>query len=130
MNEETYRVWWALHLRVARGESLTEAEAAAYQTGVQPLHQEELLTDNVAALRQLRSAVAALEAERQQLRARRHQVEAEIAMLEKLIGSTNCSVDQPSRLTLWPIRSTTRYDKSITTVAGIVMSPKSTLAAN
>ena len=34
MDEPAYRTWWALHLRVARGESLNAEERAAYEAGL------------------------------------------------------------------------------------------------
>ena len=34
MPEFDYETWWALHLRIARGESLLEQETAAYESGL------------------------------------------------------------------------------------------------
>jgi hypothetical protein len=34
MDEPSYRAWWPLHLRVARGESLEGEERAAYEAGL------------------------------------------------------------------------------------------------
>src|SRR5262249_4900648 len=60
MNETVSPEWWNLHLRVARGEALTAAERAAYESGLSKLHQSETLPGDLEALRTARAAVASL----------------------------------------------------------------------
>ena len=33
MDEQTYKAWWALHIRVVRSETLNVQEQAAYEAG-------------------------------------------------------------------------------------------------
>lgn len=86
MDETTYQQWWSLHLRVARGESLTAEEQAVYQEGLRCLHQEESVNGDIATLRQVRATVAALEAKHAHLHARRDKLEAEITVLEAALS--------------------------------------------
>lgn len=86
-DETTYQTWWALHLRAARGERFNAAEQAVYEAGLQQLHHEEILTEDVATLRQAREVVAALEAEQAQWRVQHAQLEAEIATLEAALSA-------------------------------------------
>ena len=85
MEEATYRTWWALHLRAARGESLTGEEREQHEAGLRQLHQGEVLRE-ADALRQERAAVKALEEENARLSARREHLEAEIAALEAALS--------------------------------------------
>jgi hypothetical protein len=87
MDEPTYQAWWALHLRVARGETLDAEARADYEAGLKQLHQEESLEDGAASLRQARASVQAVEAEHTRLRARREQLDAEIAALEAMLDA-------------------------------------------
>jgi len=86
MVETTYKTWWILHLRMARGENLNTEEQAAYEAGLRQLNQEEILNVDVATLRKGRAEVAALEAQNAQLQTRRNTLEAEIAALETALG--------------------------------------------
>ena len=86
MVETTYKTWWILHLRMARGKNLNTEEQAAYEAGLRQLHQEEILNVDVATLRQARADVAILEAENAQLQARRNKLEMEIAALEAALN--------------------------------------------
>ena len=86
MDEATYHIWWALHLRAARGEGLNLEEQVAYEAGLRQMHQEEIYDQDVATLRQARAAVAALETEQAQWRTRREQLEAEIVTLEAALN--------------------------------------------
>jgi len=87
MDEPSYRAWWPLHLRVARGESLEGEERAAYEAGLAQLHQSENLAAGPALLSQARGAVQVLEAEYARLHAQREQLEAEIAALETVLDA-------------------------------------------
>jgi hypothetical protein len=87
MDEPAYRDWWALHLRVARGESLEATERADYEAGLKQLQQEETLEAGVTSLRQAQAAVRTLEAEHTRLRVQREQIDAEIAALEALLDA-------------------------------------------
>lgn len=82
MDENTYKTWWPLHLRVARGEKLTAEERATYNAGLKQLHQEEVIPGDLTALRQAKVQVAALEAGNARLQAQRQALDAEIAALE------------------------------------------------
>ena len=82
MDQATYQGWWALHLRVARGEALNADDQALYEVGRTELEQQEDLRDPSASVREAQAAVAALQAERATLSARREQLDAEIASLE------------------------------------------------
>jgi uncharacterized protein involved in exopolysaccharide biosynthesis len=87
MDEPSYRAWWALHLRVVRGESLDAEERAAYEAGLAQLHQSESLAAGAASLRQARANVQTVEAEYARLHAQREQLEAEIAALETVLDA-------------------------------------------
>ena len=82
MDQSSAQRWWALHLRIARGEALGAEDQRFYQTGLGQLEQEELLQGTRRTVRELRACVTALEAEHAALEARRREVEAEIATLE------------------------------------------------
>jgi hypothetical protein len=87
MDEATYKTWWNLHLRVARGESLNPEETAAYERGLQALDREEMLDGNLTALRLAREAVKQAEAGQTELRARRATLASEIATLEASLST-------------------------------------------
>ncbi len=42
MEEKEYQIWWPLHLRVAKGEVLSEDERRIYETNLAALESEEL----------------------------------------------------------------------------------------
>ena len=81
MDQTTYRQWWQLHLRVARGDSLSPDEQSSYYAGHRELEREERLLETEQA-RQTREHLAALEAEHADLERRRQQLDAEIRRLE------------------------------------------------
>ena len=85
----TYQQWWQLHLRVARGDSLSPDEQASYHAGRRGLEREERLPETEQA-RQAREHLAALEAEHADLERRRQQLDAEIGRLE-------AQLDDPTR---------------------------------
>jgi hypothetical protein len=82
MDEQAYKAWWPLHLRVAKGETLTAEEQVVYETGRQQLYEEEKLDGSIDALQKARRQMLELKAEYEQMRQRYEQMEAEIAALE------------------------------------------------
>jgi hypothetical protein len=87
MDEPAYRAWWALHLRVARGESLDAADRAAYEAGLKQLHREERLEHGAESLRRARATVQTLEAEHTRLHGQRERLDAEIAAMEAMLDA-------------------------------------------
>lgn len=87
MDESSYRAWWGLHLRAARGESLEGGERAVYEAGLAQLHQSESLAGGAASLSQARATIQTLEADYARLRAQREHLEAEIAALEAVLDA-------------------------------------------
>jgi predicted RNase H-like nuclease (RuvC/YqgF family) len=81
VDQTTYQQWWQLHLRVARGDSLSPDEQSSYHAGRRELEREERLLETEQA-RQAREHLAALEAEHADLERRRQQLDAEIGRLE------------------------------------------------
>ncbi len=81
MDQTNYQQWWQLHLRVARGDSLSPDEQSSYYAGRRELEREERLLETEQA-RQAREYLAALEAKHADLERRRQQVDAEITRLE------------------------------------------------
>lgn len=81
MDRTTYQQWWQLHLRVARGDSLSPDEQSSYHAGRRELEREEQLLQTTEAS-ESRRHLAALEAEHADLERRRQQLDAEIARLE------------------------------------------------
>lgn len=81
MIESEYRHWWQLHVRVARGESLSPDERVAYEAGRRELEQAETLQPLEDA-RQSRNELRRLEAERARLEQQRRELDAQIAELE------------------------------------------------
>jgi hypothetical protein len=85
MGESTFQTWWELHVRVARGESLTAEESAFYDS-----HRHDLETGEQSQLvlgaKHARDDLTALESERSQLEQRRQELDAEIRLLESRMG--------------------------------------------
>ncbi len=88
MDASEYAAWWQLHLRLARGESLSAEEQNRYDTIRDDLDRYDklqLLADAKHAKTDLRQ----LEAERDELDRRRQQLDSRIAALEgRLSGQT------------------------------------------
>jgi hypothetical protein len=82
MSELEFEKWWALHIRSARGESLTDDERALYHKGLRELHGQEALFEDLDSMRKAREAVMALDSRCDQLHARRKQLKERIAHLE------------------------------------------------
>jgi len=81
MNEAEYSYWWQLHVRAARGESLSAEEQAVYDAGRGELERSERLQPLWDA-KQSREELRKLEAERTRLEQQRRELDAEIAALE------------------------------------------------
>jgi predicted nuclease with TOPRIM domain len=86
MDEQAYRTWWPLHLRVARGEMLNAEEQAVYVEGKHRLHEEEALEASLIRLRQTREEIKSLEAERERLQERRRQLRERVTILESALS--------------------------------------------
>jgi uncharacterized protein involved in exopolysaccharide biosynthesis len=82
MDEVAYKTWWPLHLRVARGETLSVDEQAIYEAGRQQLYSEEQIDGSIEALRKARQQMLNLKAEYEQMRRRYEEMEAQIERLE------------------------------------------------
>jgi septal ring factor EnvC (AmiA/AmiB activator) len=74
--------WSALHLRKARGESLTDEERAVYEAGLRELEAGESYPGDLEELRRLRAELQRLRAEHAELEAQRAAFDQEIARLE------------------------------------------------
>lgn len=88
MDALEYAAWWQLHLRLARGESLSAEEQNRYDVIREELDRDDelqLLADAKHAKCDLRQ----LETERGELERRRQQLDSRIAALEgRLSGQT------------------------------------------
>ena len=82
MDEVTYKVWWPLHIRAAKGETLNTEEQAVYEAGCRTLDAEERLDGRLEELKQARQRTEELESKRVQLQARYEALRAEIEELE------------------------------------------------
>lgn len=88
MNESLeQRTWWDLHLRKARGESLSESEQRIYYDEMARQDQQvpPLKTD-LETLRKLRERVVILAQDNSQLRTRLSDVEQEIGLVEDALS--------------------------------------------
>lgn len=85
MVDSAFQTWWELHVRVARGESLTAEESAVYQSGRQDLESGEE-SQLLLEAKHARDDLKALESERSELERRRQELDAEIRLLESRMG--------------------------------------------
>ncbi|MFM9962652.1 MAG: hypothetical protein ACKV2Q_15685 [Planctomycetaceae bacterium] len=87
MTESAYQSWWPLHLRVARGESLTPDEKSFYDATCQDFDSDEqqqpLRTAQLA-----KAKLQTLEVERTQLEQRRRQLDTQITALENRLSQS------------------------------------------
>lgn len=86
MRNSEYQQWWEYHIRVARGETLSETEAAVYQAGLEKLDREEaavLQPASLQSLRQLRSQIQQKTEHLAQLARCSDRLTQQIAMLEQ-----------------------------------------------
>jgi hypothetical protein len=77
--------WWSLHLRVAKGETLSEQEQNDYQEGLDHLDDqpETAEDDTLAYLRTLRASINRAAALRTELMERGSELDVKIARLEE-----------------------------------------------
>jgi hypothetical protein len=90
MNNISYDRWWQLHLRVAKGESLSPKEEAEYDTGLEVLDREEkglFNASGLSTLRRLRAQVKQSQTTYLQLVEESTQLDQEIILLEKAYQS-------------------------------------------
>ncbi len=85
MATSDYERWWQLHLRVARGETLSAPEQVVYQAGLDPLDHEEAQgePEGLVALRTLRAQIERQTAVHAQRVGRSAQLDPQIAALER-----------------------------------------------
>ena len=88
MTTYAYDLWWQLHVRVARGETLSAKEQADYQAGLDQLDLQEaqIEPESLLALRAARAQIAQQTAEHTQMLARSAQLERQIAEIESAIA--------------------------------------------
>ena len=82
MDQQAYDRWWALHVRVALGETLANGDQAFYEAGKTEFDAVDELRHADLGIREARAALAKLEADNAQLRDRNQKLNAEIAALE------------------------------------------------
>ncbi|MGH2350888.1 MAG: hypothetical protein ACRDJN_04665 [Chloroflexota bacterium] len=82
MDEATYRKWWPLHLRAAKGETLNADEQAFYEARLRELHAEESLQFDVAFLRQMRKELVESRGALMDLRRQHDDLERQVREME------------------------------------------------
>jgi predicted RNase H-like nuclease (RuvC/YqgF family) len=87
MDDVTYGSWWNLHIRIARGETLTSGQQKEYEAGLSEMHAQEDVSGDIGRLRKKRSEVLSLEAEHESLQQRSSSLETEIAALESAMNA-------------------------------------------
>ena len=87
MGKFDYETWWRLHLRTAKGETLTPEEQALYQAGNDYLDGEEanLIKGEWSSLYTLRTQIDQLQQRHADLLQHSNQLDTEIAALEENI---------------------------------------------
>lgn len=86
MRNSEYQQWWEYHIRVARGETLSETEAAIYHRGLEELDREEasaLQPASLQSLRELRSQIQQKTEHLAQLARRSEHLTQQITALEQ-----------------------------------------------
>ncbi len=83
MDQQAYNRWWALHVRVALGETLAAADHGFYEAGMKERDADDELHGAGQAVGKARAALATLDAENAQLRAQSEKLNAEIVNLEE-----------------------------------------------
>ena len=89
MDKQTYDKWWSLHVRVAKGETLGAEEQAIYLVGQRSLRNNSAPDGSLDRLRRTRADIKSMEADREQLDARRSQLRDRIAILEMALSETD-----------------------------------------
>lgn len=84
MAEFDYEQWWRLHVRVARGESLSAVENVTYRSGLNHLESSEAPVDQdiMATLQALQKQIEQLSQEHASLMMRSLQLDQKLAALE------------------------------------------------
>lgn len=82
MDNDKLRAWQILHRRAVLGEPLSLEEQTDYQAGCDELDAEEKLDGDLTRLRDLRTRIAASNAEQARMRERQAELDARIAELE------------------------------------------------
>ncbi len=79
-----YEQWWQLHLRMAKGETLSEEKLSLYNNGLaeQHLAEEDINEDLVKRLQQLRGQLNKLAEGNSSLHRQQEQLDQKIAVLE------------------------------------------------
>jgi hypothetical protein len=106
MDEQRHKIWWALHRRVSKGETLSEAESRIYQAGRAELEAEEQAGMSVTAeaLRPLQARLRELIARNQKLAGQEMALRQRATELEKqYLALTG---DPLGIEVLWPTRNT------------------------
>ena len=89
-----YEEWWSLHLRVAKGESLSQPEQRTYQVGLEQIDSQSknIEGDTILYLRTLRAAIGLATSQQAELTDRTKELDAQIIALEsqyqRLTGQT------------------------------------------
>lgn len=85
MEEKQYRVWWELHRRVAKGETLSEEEKDVYQAGLAKMEAEEWrdMVKSSAVFQSLQEKWRVLDERNQQLAEEEDELRALAAQLEQ-----------------------------------------------
>ncbi|MBC7818426.1 MAG: hypothetical protein IAG10_16185 [Planctomycetaceae bacterium] len=81
MDASDYSSWWQLHLRFARGETLSAEEQSRYEAIRDELDRDDELP-LLANAKHARTDLRQLEAERDELERQRQQLDSRIASLE------------------------------------------------
>ncbi len=83
MSGSDYEKWWDLHLRVAKGESLSDQEASIYESGLDQLDSQQTHADeSLKYLQALRTAIQRADMLHQDLAARSTVLDKKIVALE------------------------------------------------
>lgn len=86
MDHDSFAIWWNLHLRKARCETLSAAEQQQYESGLTELDAEEPAIAALASLKDMRKRVAELSNDNTRLRTRLAALENEMAVLERSLS--------------------------------------------
>ncbi|MCB0160633.1 MAG: hypothetical protein KDD83_21020 [Caldilineaceae bacterium] len=84
MSDLDYERWWALHLRVAKNEPLSQGEQADYEAGLRQFEETSAAPDapTLSYLRALRASITRAATHQAELAVRSRELDREIARLE------------------------------------------------
>lgn len=103
MEASEYELWWQLHVRVAKGETLNDEELILYNEGLADQHsaEEGINEDLIERLQQLRTQLDELAHENDSLYKQQEQLDQKIVVLESayqtLTGQPLTSVSYATR---------------------------------